>query len=158
MMENGYLKIAMTTDSLVQVDADFISSKQLVIYDVFPEHYDFVDCIQFGPGGKVKGKGPGGGVGCNNDDNEDKPTVDRITAMIQAMEGCSVLFTMGLSDFQAVRVKNAKVFPVKMEKPRDITEVVERLQMMLNGEPPLWMVRVLKGDQSRREYLEAQQA
>jgi nitrogen fixation protein NifX len=161
MMEQGYLKVAITTNSLLQVDADFISAKQIVFYDVSKDSSEFVDCVHFGAGasGRRKGKGPGGGAGCSMEDQDEGGTSqDRLTTMVEALEGCSVLFTTGLSDLQAVKVKNAKVFPVKMEHSRDITEVIERLQVMLDGEPPLWMVRALKGDQTQRQIREAQQS
>jgi nitrogen fixation protein NifX len=147
MMERGYLKVAMTTNSLLQVDADFISARQMVIYEVTEDKSEFIDCLQFAPGAKGgrKGKGPGGGRGCCGDDMDDGKSTDRVTAMIEALNGCSVLFTTGLSDLQAMRVQDARVFPVKMERSRDITEVIERLQVMLAGDPPLWMVRALKG-------------
>lgn len=159
MMEEGYLKVAITTNSLLRVDADFISAKQLVIYDVTKDGHEFVDAIHFGPGGakRKSGKGPGGGTGCSMEDQDDGKSLDRLSSMVEALEGCSVLFTMGLSDLQAVKVKNAKVFPVKMEHPRDISEVIERLQIMLDGEPPLWMVRALKGSQAMRIQRESYQ-
>lgn len=159
MMEQGYLKVAITTNSLLKVDADFISAKQIVIYDVSKDHSEFIDSIHFGPGGAKRrsGKGPGGGTGCSMEDQDDAKSVDRLSSMVEALEGCSVLFTTGLSDLQAVKVKNAKVFPVKMERSRDISEVIERLQIMLDGEPPLWMVRALKGNQTMRLEREAQQ-
>lgn len=160
MMEQGHLKVAITTNSLLECDADFISAKQIVFYDVSHDSSDFVDCVQFTPGamGGRKGKGPGGGVGCSmSDENDDGTSTDKVSAMVEALEGCSVLFTTGLSDLQAVRVKNANVFPVKMERARDITEVIERLQKMLTGEPPLWMVRALKGVNLHRGSMASQE-
>jgi len=159
-MEQGYLKVAIATNSLLRVDADLISAKQIVFYDVSKDSSEFVDCLHFGPGasGRRKGKGPGGGAGCSMEDQDDGKSLDRLSSMVEALEGCSVLFTTGLSDLQAVKVKNAKVFPVKMERSRDIAEVIERLQVMLEGEPPLWMVRALKGDTSQREQREALQS
>ena len=78
--------------------------------------------------------------------------------MVDAVSGCSVLFTMGLSDVQAVKVHNAGVFPVKMEHPRAIADVIDRLQLMLRDNPPLWMVRALKNTGGKRELFANQQA
>ncbi len=161
MHESGHLKVAITTDNLFQVDADFISAKQVVFYDVSRQTSEFTDVVQFGGGaanaaaniaGGAAGFGKNGGACCGGNLDDGKST-DRVTAMVEAVAGCSVLFTLGLSDIQAVKVKDVGVFPVKMERSRDIAEVIDRLQAMLNDNPPLWMVRALKNTgQERRLF------
>jgi nitrogen fixation protein NifX len=154
MTEIGHLKIAITTNDLTQVDADFISAKQMVFYDVTYDSSEFLDCVQFGMVKRgVDGKGPGGGTGCSNADTDETPNLDRIGTMVEALDGCAVLFTRGLSDPQAVRVKNAGVFPVKMERSRSIPEVVAHLQGMLNKNPPLWLRRAMRDSAPDAEYL-----
>jgi nitrogen fixation protein NifX len=165
MHETGHLKVAITTDNLFQVDADFISARQVVFYDVSRETSEFTDVVQFGGGaantanttGDVTGFGKNGGACCGGNLDDGKST-DRLTAMVEAVTGCSVLFTLGLSDLQAVKVKDVGVFPVKMEKSRDIAEVIDRLQMMLNDNPPLWMVRALKNTGQERALFANQEA
>lgn len=148
MHERGHLKVAMTTNNLFQVDADFISAKQLVFYEVNRDSAEFIDVLQFAGGTAaakegLTGFGKNGGACCAQTLDDGKAT-DRVTAMVESLAGSSVLFTTGLSDLQAVRVRDMGVFPVKMERIRDIADVIDRLQLMLNGEPPLWMVRALK--------------
>lgn len=152
MMERGYLKVALSTNSLTRVDADFISARQFVIYDVTPDEAAFKDCVQFGPGGVRRGGGNGtpGGEGCWMAEVEEVGTPDRLQSMIDTVRGCSVLFTLGISDLQALKVKDAEVFPISMSAPREIAEVLSRLQTMLADNPPLWMVRALKGEDGRR--------
>ena len=162
MHESGHLKVAITTDNLFQVDADFISARQLVFYDVTRHASEFVDVVQFGGGaanaaGTPKGTGKNGGACCGGNLDDGKST-DRVSAMVAAVTGCSVLFTLGLSDLQAVKVKEAGVFPVKMEHPRDIADVIDRLQVMLNDNPPLWMVRALKDTGQERALFANQEA
>jgi len=165
MHEIGHLKVVITTDNLFQVDADFVSAKQVVFYDVTRETSEFTDVVQFGggaanianPTGDVTGFGKNGGACCGGNPDDGKST-DRLTAMVEAVAGCSVLFTLGLSDLQAVKVKDVGVFPVKMERSRDIAEVIDRLQMMLNDNPPLWMVRALKNTGQERTLFANQEA
>lgn len=162
MYETGHLKVAITTDNLFQVDADFISAKQVVFYDVSRDSSEFTDVVQFGGGtanasGAPRGPGKNGGACCGGNLDDGKST-DRVSAMVEAIAGCSVLFTTGLSDLQAVKVKDAGVFPVKMERSRDIAEVIDRLQTMLNGNPPLWMVRALKNTGQERALFANQDA
>lgn len=153
MNEIGHLKIAITSNDLLQVDANFATAKQIVIYDVTYDEASFLDVVQFKGGGKGDGKrGPGGG-GCSMGDPTGGASVDQIQLRVDALEGCAVLFTLALSDFAAVKVKNAGVFPVKMQHPREIDEVVEHLQRMMQNNPPLWLRKALGYGVRNPDYL-----
>ncbi|SEQ30783.1 nitrogen fixation protein NifX [Azotobacter beijerinckii] len=154
MNEIGHLKIAITSNDLLQVDANFATAKQIVIYDVTYDEASFLDVVQFKGGGKGgDGKrGPGGG-GCSMGDPTGGASVDQVQLRVDAMEGCAVLFTLALSDFAAVKVKNAGVFPVKMQHPREIDEVVEHLQRMMQNNPPLWLRKALGYGVRNPDYL-----
>lgn len=155
MNEIGHLKIAITSNDLLQVDANFATAKQIVIYDVTYDEASFLDVVQFKGGGKGgDGKrGPGGGGGCSMGDPTGGASVDQIQLRVDAMEGCAVLFTLALSDFAAVKVKSAGVFPVKMQHPREIDEVVEHLQRMMQNNPPLWLRKALGYGVRNPDYL-----
>lgn len=143
-----HLKIALTSNDLVQVDSEFLTARQFVMYGLTRETAQFLDVVQFkdrpaaatsGEGGEKKGGGrccsagaPGPAIG------------NSVDARIEALEGTSVLFTLGMSDPQSVRVANLGVFPIKLAEPRSIYEVLDRLQDMLKGVPPLWLGRVLR--------------
>lgn len=143
MSDIGHIKIALTTNSLTDVDADFASARQMVFYDVTYDTAEFLDAVSFAPGAPPQGgKGPGGGAGCSGAGMEDAGG-DLTDRKIAALEGCGVLFTRKLSDFAAVRMHGAKVFPVKMESPREIGAVIEHLQSMMNNRPPLWLRKAL---------------
>lgn len=148
----GYLKVALTTNDLTQVDADFISARQFVFYGVSADKAEFLDCIQFkdrprgtnNAGGEASGgeQKKGGGRCCGN---APAPAVgSSIDARIEALAGSSVLFTLAMSDPQSVRVANLGVFSIKLAGARSIFEVLDRLQDMLKGTPPLWLQRVLR--------------
>ncbi|GAB3470991.1 NifB/NifX family molybdenum-iron cluster-binding protein [Azotobacter salinestris] len=155
MNEIGHLKIAITSNDLLQVDANFATARQIVIYDVTYDEANFLDVVQFKGGGKGgDGKrGPGGGGGCSMGDPTGGASVDQIQLRVDAMQGCAVLFTLALSDFAAVKVKNAGVFPVKMQHPREIDEVVAHLQRMMQNNPPLWLRKALGYGVRNPDYL-----
>ncbi len=160
-MEGPHLRIAITSDSLVNLDANFVAAKQFLLYDVALDEFEFIDALQFSR--RSKGKAQGGGKEANAgrcimDDMEDDDGTgyDPLTERVNAVGGCSVLFTMGLSDVAAVRVNELKVFPVKSERHRSVDEVIAQVQAMMAGTQPLWMRRAI----SRRTgvALEAQSA
>ena len=149
-METPHLRIAVTTNSLIQVDANFAAAKQVVFYDVAPQTSEFVDVVHF-TRGRANKKGPGAGRGkadgtCVMDDmgDDDGTGHDPLVDRVEALKGCSVLFTLGLSDVAAVRVHNLKVFPVKSAVVRDIDEVIANVQRLMSGVPPLWLRRVMR--------------
>lgn len=140
------LKIALTTDDLTQVDADFPTARQFVFYTVTADSADFVDCIQFKdrPRGNGEGGGEkkGGGRCCGG---APAPAVGTsIDARIESLRGTGLLFTLAMSDPQSVRVADLGVFPVKLAGARSVLEVIDRLQAMLRGTPPLWLQRAMR--------------
>lgn len=160
-MDTPHLRIAVTTNNLVQVDANFAAAKQVVFYDVSRDGSEFVDVVNFRRGAK---KGPGGGRGrdagcCIMEDmgDDDGTGHDPLVERVDALKGCSVLFTLGLSDLAAVRVHNLQIFPVKNERVRDIDEVIGTVQRLMNATPPLWLRRVMRDAAGNRMPLDAQE-
>ena len=148
MSNSGFIKVAIATNDLVQVDANFSIAKQFVIYGgVSASSAEFVDCIQFrgsAKGAGSSGKGPGGGAGCSMGGPDGGVGSEHTQDRLSALTGCAMLFSKGLSDLHAVNVKNLNVYPVKMERIRNIDEVIGNVQkMMATPNPPLWMRRAL---------------
>jgi nitrogen fixation protein NifX len=147
MPENGHLKIALTTNSLTRVDVDFAKARRVVFYDVAHDSAEFLDSMHFSPPEKREGDKKGGGRNggcCMVDADEALANGDPFAAKVEALQGCAILFTRGLSDFVAVRIRDQHVFPVKMEKVRDIDVVIAYLQQMMSNNPPLWLRRAMK--------------
>ena len=46
-MDTPHLRLAVTTNNLVEVDANFAVAKQVVFYDVARDHSEFVDVVNF---------------------------------------------------------------------------------------------------------------
>jgi len=160
-MDTPHLRIALTTNSLVKVDANFAAAKQVVFYDVDRDRSEFVDVVNFTPGGK---KGVGGGRGgadgrCVMEDmgDDDGTGRDPLIERVAALKGCSVLFTLGLSDLAAVRVHNLRVFPVKSTAVRTVDEVIANLQRLMRDVPPLWLRRSMRSHDGERLPLDEQE-
>lgn len=179
MSEIGHIKIAITSNGLTRVDVAFILAKQILFYDVSYDTVEFLDSVRFGGGGRSeeasgetsadasseasstgKGGGSGDGPGKKNGDcwmdaaETGGGGGDRLTPRVDAVKGCHVIFTKGLSDLAAVKLHDNKVFPVKMEAGRDIDEVITLLQKMMNSpRPPLWLRKALGYGVRNDEYL-----
>lgn len=147
-MDGPALRIAITTDNLVQCNANFAAAKQMVFYDVTADSSEFIDVVVFGKGGKGKMAGGGrennGGKCVMEDMGDDDGTgKDPLVDRVGALEGCAVLFTMSLSDLAAVRMHAMKVFPVKSHSVRPIDDIIAQVQSMMTGMQPLWMRRAI---------------
>lgn len=162
MSEIGHLKVAITSNSLTRVDVAFALAKQILFYDVTYDKAEFIDSARFSAGGAAPAGAPGGGKGTKKDtgdcwmmDTENQGTTgDRVTPRVEAVRGCHVIFTKGLSDLAAVKLHDAKVFPVKMEQGKDVDEVIDALQKMMNSpRPPLWLRKALGYGTKNSEYL-----
>ncbi len=159
-MDSPHLRIAVTTNSLLRIDANFAAAKQVVFYDVTRDASEFVDVVNFKRAGM---KGPGGGKGlaggCIMEDmgDDDGTGRDPLVERVEALKGCSVLFTKGLSDVAAVRVHDLRVFPVKTESACEIDEAIGNLQRMMKNGPPLWLRRVMLDGKGARLPLDAQE-
>jgi nitrogen fixation protein NifX len=162
-MKTPHLRVALMTNNLIQVDVNFAAAKRVMIYDVNAETSEFVDTCYFGYGSK-KGvemgkKGPGGGKCCQMDEMDDDGTgFDPLTERVNALAGCSLLFTKGLSDLAAYRVHAQKIFPVQTENVHYIDDVIAQVQSLLKmNAPPLWVRRSMReADGSRIVRADAQ--
>lgn len=157
-MDVPHLRLALMTNNLIQVDTAFSAARQVVLYDVAPDRSEFVDVIPFG---RFARKGPGGGPvdgRCVLEDmgEDDGTGADPIVERVEAVDGCSILFALGLSDLAAVRVHARKVFPVKSERVRDIDDVIAEVQRLMAGSPPLWLRRVMRSAGGERLSLDEQ--
>ena len=172
MQAGSHLRVALTTNSLVHVDAGFADARQVVFYNVTREGATFVDVMPFGgalrklpetkpgdtkPGAVKPGFGKNGGACMMAEDlASDAASGDLLSSRVQVLAGCSILITRGLSDLAAVRLQDVDVFPVKTERAHEIDSVLDRLQLMLNGRPALWLRRVLRDAHGRLVPLEEQ--
>ncbi|GEO80024.1 NifB/NifX family molybdenum-iron cluster-binding protein [Pararhodospirillum oryzae] len=160
-MDTPHLRIAVTTNSLIKLDANFVTARQMVFYDINRDEADFIDVIPFSKSGR---RPPGGGMGrltgtCVMDDMEDDDGTghDPLTERIDSLKGCSILFTLGMSDLAAVRIHENQIFPVKSERVRDIDEVVTSVQRLMGSGAPLWLRRVMRAPDGNRLPLDDQE-
>ena len=131
----GALKIAFCTQDLRRVDSHFGSAPSIVIYEVGPTDHRFVEAVQFDTVSAQDG------VQVEEGD-------DRIGAKVDAIAGCAILFSLAIGGVAAARVVNAKVYPLKLPKMEAISDVIGRVQVMMNGTPPPWMRKLLRKDQA----------
>ena len=120
------MKIAFATQDMETVDAHFGWAKNIAIYDLEPDSFNLSHVASFESN-------------LAEDGNEDK-----LVPKIEALKGCAILYVAAIGGSGAARVVAQKIHPVKVEKPEKITDLLERLRILLNGTPPPWMRKILR--------------
>ena len=131
------MKIAFATQDLIHINAHFGSAKQMAVYDVSPEGYQFLETIGFD--GKL-----------DEDGNEDK-----LVPKIEALSDCTIVYVAAIGGSAAARLIRKKVTAVKSKTEDDeITEVLENLVTTLKGNPPPWLRKALQTTEKSFEDFE----
>ena len=120
------MKIAFATQDLETVNAHFGWAKNIAFYDLDTEGYTLSHVASFE-------------TNLAEDGNEDK-----LLPKIEALKGTAILYVAAIGGSGAARVVAQKIHPVKVEKPEKITDLLERLRILLGGTPPPWMRKILR--------------
>ncbi|MFB2918202.1 MULTISPECIES: nitrogen fixation protein NifX [Aerosakkonema] len=121
------MKIAFATNDLIHIDAHFGWAKQMAVYEVSPEGYEFVDNLTFG--GDLK-----------EDGNEDK-----LVPKLEAVSDCTIVYVAAIGGSAAARLIRKRVTPIKSKTEEDlITDVLNNLVRTLKGNPPPWLRKALQ--------------
>ncbi len=131
------MKIAFATNDCVHVNAHFGWAKQMAVYEVSPEGYEFVDNLTFE--GELK-----------EDGNEDK-----LVPKLEALSDCTIVYVAAIGGSAAARLIRKRVTPVKSRTEEElITDLLNKLVQTLNGSPPPWLRKALQEKAKPIENLE----
>jgi nitrogen fixation protein NifX len=134
------MKIAFATQDLQRVDAHFGWAKNIAIYEVSPEGYQFLEAVQFD--GDLQ-----------EDGNEDK-----LSPKLDAITDCAILYVAAIGGSGAARVVAKNIHPVKVAQPESIVEILGKLRDVLAGTPPPWLRKALLKGQKRELNFEDTEA
>mgnify|MGYP000849759446 CR=1 FL=1 len=136
----GHMKIAFATQDLKTLDAHFGGARNIAIYDVSAEGHRFLEAVRFD--------------GYSNEDGiHSEPEEDRIGPRVDALAGCAVVFVLAIGGPAAAKVVNSKVHPVKLPRPEPIDQILDRLQTMLQTNPPPWLRKAMKSESRSMDFL-----
>ena len=114
------LTAAFATADGVHVDAHFGRCARFDIYDITSEGTQLRETRS---------------IATDEADNEDH----RVRARLDAVAGCALLCVASIGPAAAARVVNARVHPLKTAPSTTIASVLDRLQVVLQGNPPPWL-------------------
>lgn len=129
------MKIAFTTEDNVHINAHFGWAKQIDVYEVSPDGYEFLNTLKFE--GDLK-----------EDGNEDK-----LDPKLKALSDCTIVYVAAIGGGAAARVINKRITPIKAQSEDDkITEVLDKFVQTLKGNPPPWLRKIIKQQQQPKNF------
>lgn len=136
------MKVAFTTSDRIHINAHFGWSKEIDVYEVSKDGYEFLETLNFD--GNLK-----------QDGNEDK-----VGPKLDALVDCKIVYVSAIGGTAAAKLIKQGVTPVKARSEEDaIADVLEKLVQTLNGSPPPWLRKALQEtSQSFEDELEEEAA
>jgi nitrogen fixation protein NifX len=128
----GILRIAFATQDFETVDAHFGWAKNIVIHEISPISFEFVEVFQF--------------AGEPREDGDE----DKLQPKLNAIEDSSILYVAAIGGSGAARVIAQNMHPIMVPRPEKIVDLLEKLKPVLNGSPPPWLRKVLSNNGERR--------
>lgn len=121
------MKIAFTTSDNVHINAHFGWAKQIDVYEISDNGYEFLETLKFE--GDLK-----------QDGNEDK-----VTPKLEALYDCTIVYVSAIGGTAAAKLIKNGVTPVKAKSDDDkIRDVLDKLVLTLKGSPPPWLRKALQ--------------
>jgi nitrogen fixation protein NifX len=125
------MKVAFATQDLERVDAHFGWAKNIAIYELTADGYSLIEAIPFT--GDLQ-----------EDGNEDK-----LQPKLEAIKDCAILYVAAIGGSGAARVVAQNIHPMKVPQPEKITDLLDKLQVVLQGAPPPWLRKVMTKGKER---------
>ena len=122
------MKIAFATQDKESVNAHFGWAKHILVYEMSPEGYSFVQSFDFG------------------DKLQEDGDEDKLAPKLDAIHDCAILYVAAIGGSGAARVVASKIHPIKVPQPESIAEILEKLLVVLKGTPPPWLRKALQKD------------
>lgn len=122
------MKIAFSTQDKESVNAHFGWAKHILVYELDANGHRFVDSFDFG------------------DKLQEDGDEDKLAPKLAAIHDCAIVYVAAIGGSAAARVVTSKIHPIKVPQPEPITEILDKLQVVLQGTPPPWLRKALQRD------------
>jgi nitrogen fixation protein NifX len=138
------MRVAFTSTDGKAIDEHFGQATHFHLWEIAADKAEFLGIVgAFGGQGKTHGHGPehvvGLGAGAAAASDED----DRIKARADAIDGCTLVYTVQIGGPAAAKLVARRIHPMKTGTEVPIEAAVEKLQAVLRGKPPPWLRKAM---------------
>ncbi len=117
------MKVAFASTDKIHIDEHFGKAKEFYLWEIGAEHAEFSGLLQV--------------------DEGDGDADDRIEARSAALADCAIVYVGEIGGPAAARLVAKKIHPLKSKTREPITEMVAKLQEVLQGNPPPWLRKAM---------------
>lgn len=117
------MKIAFATKDMETINAHFGGAKEFVVYDLSKEGFTLSGVIKTDTS-KLNGD-------------------DKTDYKVKALKGINIMYCESIGGTAAAKVIRGGINPMKVQEPRKIEDVLNELLVMVNGNPPPWIKRIM---------------
>jgi len=126
------MRVAFATMDQEKVDIHFGISPGFAIYDITPDHSQYIGMIHF-PKQFVE--------------------EDKVEGRAEVLKGCTVVYCTQIGGPAAARLVQRNIHPIKVSQGTPIQEEITRFQTMLKGNPPPWLRKRLAEENKSKEVI-----
>jgi nitrogen fixation protein NifX len=117
------MKVAFASTDRIHVDGHFGQTQEFTLWEIGPEQAEFTGVLQVNEG--------------------EGDLADRIEARSAALADCALVYVGQIGGPAAARLVAKKIHPLKSPDAEPISLVVEKLQQVLQGNPPPWLRKAM---------------
>lgn len=117
------MKVAFASTDKVHIDEHFGKAREFCLWEINAENAEFAGVLQV--------------------DEGTGDADDRIEARSSALADCALVYVGQIGGPAAARLVAKKVHPLRSKTAEPISEVVEKLQQVLQGDPPPWLKKAM---------------
>lgn len=117
------MKVAFTSSNGELIDQHFGMSESFQIWEIGPGDARYLETVTAAAQGEA--------------------VEDKIKARAEALSDCTMVYTMQIGGPAAAKLVARKIQPMKTSTEVPITEIVDKLQALIKGNPPPWMRKAL---------------
>jgi nitrogen fixation protein NifX len=117
------MKVAFASTDKIHVDEHFGKAREFYLWEIGPQSAEFSGVLQV--------------------DEGDGDAADRIEARSTALADCALVYVGEIGGPAAARLVAKKIHPLKSKEFEPIQVVVEKLQQVLQGNPPPWLRKAM---------------
>lgn len=121
-MQNA-MKVAFATKDLETVNAHFGGAKEFAVYNVSKAGFELYGVIKT--------------------DTETIQGDEKTEFKVKALDGVDIMYCESIGGTAAAKVIRSGIHPMKVQEPTQISQILEDLVAMINGNPPPWVKRIM---------------
>jgi nitrogen fixation protein NifX len=125
------MKVAFASTDKEHIDQHFGWAKSFQLFEVEKESFEFIREI----------------------DSSEEPAeeVDKLNYKIGTISEADVMYCSQIGPKASKMVQAAKIYPVRSNEDERISDAISKLQALLNGSTPPWLLRIYYTSQQREE-------